>query len=151
MYDKRVVEPRLTSHWRVGSDEPLDPLVEEMRQLLSKRYAVELDSVGFNLYRDGRDSVAWHGDHIAKEIEEPIVALVSVGEPRKFLLRPRGGGATHRFLLGRGDLLVTGGATQRTWEHSVPKVKEAGPRISIAFRHALEMRGYESGEDAQDG
>jgi alkylated DNA repair dioxygenase AlkB len=96
--------------------------------------------MGLNLYRDGRDSVAWHGDRIAREIAEPLVAIVSVGEPRRFLLRPkaRGGGlATQRLVLGRGELLVTGGTTQRAWEHSVPKVASAGPRMSLTFRHGL--------------
>jgi alkylated DNA repair dioxygenase AlkB len=98
---------------------------------------VVFDSAGFNLYRDGQDSVAWHGDRISKEIEEPIVALVSLGEPRKFLLRPRGGGKSRAFHLGGGDLLVTGGRTQRAWEHSVPKVAQAGPRVSVAYRYGM--------------
>ena len=147
LYDKTVTEPRLTSLWRAGSGTELEPaIVDDMRRSLSRRYGVELDSAGFNLYRDGRDSVAWHGDHIAKDVAEPIVALVSVGEPRKFLLRPKGGGRAKTFVLGRGDLLVTGGRTQRHWDHSVPKVVRAGPRISIAFRHGLEIKGY-GGED----
>ena len=144
MYDRRVREPRLTSTWELGSGEPLEPLVvEEMRARLSARYGVELDSAGFNLYRDGRDSVAWHGDRIDRSVEEPVVALVSLGEPRRFLLRPKGGGRSTAFQLGRGDLLVTGGRTQRAWEHAVPKVARAGPRITIAFRHALDPRAYD--------
>jgi alkylated DNA repair dioxygenase AlkB len=143
MYDREVLEPRLTSPWFRDSGERLEPaIVEEMRRLLSARYEVEFDSVGFNLYRDGQDSVAWHGDRIRKEIERPIVALVSVGEPRRFLLRPKGGGKSTAFRLGNGDLLVTGGLTQRTWEHSVPKVKKAGPRISLAFRHGMDPKAY---------
>jgi alkylated DNA repair dioxygenase AlkB len=138
MYDQTVEEPRLTAPWSLRSGEPLEPpVLDEIRQVLSERYEREFDSVGFNLYRDGRDSVAWHGDRIPKEIEEPIVALVSLGEPRKFLLRPKGGGSSRVFLLGRGDLLVTGGQTQRTWDHSVPKVAKAGPRISLAYRHGM--------------
>ncbi len=138
MYDHHVLEPRLTSWWGAGSGRPLEPgVLERMRAALSARYGVELDSMGLNLYRDGRDSVAWHGDRIAREIAEPVVAIVSVGEPRKFLLRPKGGGRSTTFLLGRGDLLVTGGATQRAWQHTVPKVAAAGPRISISFRHGL--------------
>ena len=143
MYDRRVVEPRLTAPWSAESGEPLaPPVLERMRRCLSRRYGIVLDSAGFNLYRDGRDSVAWHGDRIEKEIEEPIVALVSLGEPRKFLLRPRGGGRSRPFNLGRGDLLVTGGKTQRAWDHCVPKVARAGPRITIAFRHDLDPRAY---------
>jgi alkylated DNA repair dioxygenase AlkB len=144
MYDRRVREPRLTSPWSLRSGAPLEPpVLEEMRRSLSDRYGVELDSAGFNLYRDGRDSVAWHGDRIEEEIAEPVVALVSLGEPRRFLLRPRGGGRSLAFVLGRGDLLVTGGTTQRTWDHCVPKVARAGPRISIAFRHGLDPRAYD--------
>ena len=86
--------------------------------------------------------MAWHGDRIAEEIEDPIVALVSLGEPRTFLLRPKGGGASRAFVLGRGDLLVTGGRTQRDWDHSVPKVKRAGPRISLAYRHEMDTAAY---------
>jgi alkylated DNA repair dioxygenase AlkB len=145
MYDREVLEPRLTSPWFLDSGEPLLPaIVEEMRQVLSARYEVEFDSVGFNLYRDGQDSVAWHGDRIRKEIEQPIVVLVSVGKPRRFLLRPKGGGKSTGFRLGDGDLLVTGGLTQRNWEHSVPKVKKAGPRISLAFRHGMDPKAYAS-------
>jgi alkylated DNA repair dioxygenase AlkB len=143
MYDQRVREPRLTAPWSARSGEPLEPpLLEEVRAVLSDRYDREFDSVGFNLYRDGRDSVAWHADRIPKEIEVPIVCLVSLGEPRKFLLRPKGGGASRAFLLGRGDLFVTGGNTQRTWDHSVPKVKQAGPRISLAYRHGMRADAY---------
>jgi alkylated DNA repair dioxygenase AlkB len=147
LWDKRLLEPRLTSHWDAASGEPLlPPILAGMRQALSARYGVELDSVGFNLYRDGRDSVAWHGDKIRREIREPVVALVSLGEPRRFLLRPAGGGTSLRFDLGDGALLVTGGRTQRTWQHSVPKVARAGPRISIAFRHGLSPSVY-GGDD----
>jgi alkylated DNA repair dioxygenase AlkB len=143
MYDQRVREPRLTSPWNAASGEPLEPVIlEKMLVVLSERYGIAFDSVGFNLYRDGNDSVAWHGDKIKKEIEDPIVALVSLGEPRKFLLRPKGGGKSTTFLLGRGDLLVTGGKTQRTWDHSVPKVARVGPRISLAFRHGMDPRAY---------
>jgi alkylated DNA repair dioxygenase AlkB len=143
MYDQRVQEPRLTSPWNAASGQPLEPsILEEIRVALSERYGREFDSVGFNLYRDGRDSVAWHADRIAKEIEDPIVALISLGEPRKFLLRPKGGGRSRAFLPGPGDLLVTGGRTQRDWEHSIPKVAHAGPRISLAYRHDMDPAAY---------
>ena len=143
MYDRRVREPRLTASWNLGSGLPLEPaILEEMRRCLGARYGVVFDSAGFNLYRDGEDSVAWHGDQIRKEIEDPIIPLVSLGEPRKFLLRRKGGGPSRAFRLGRGDLLVTGGATHRAWDHAVPKVARAGPRISIAFRYGLDPRAY---------
>ena len=137
MYGERVLQPRLTARWR--DDAQLAervPVLEEMRRLLTDRYGRDFDTGGLNLYRDGRDSVAWHGDRIPEELREPVVAIVSVGEPRRFLLRPKGGGRSRRFELGAGDLLVTGGRCQREWQHSVPKVAAAGPRISITFRHS---------------
>jgi alkylated DNA repair dioxygenase AlkB len=138
MYDRVVDEPRLTAWQRVDLANPLPrSFLEDARAALSKHYEVEFDSMGINFYRDGTDSVAWHRDRIPKEIVDPIVALVSIGEPRKFLLRPHGGGRSQAFKLGHGDLLVTGGQTQRRFEHSVPKVASSGPRISLAFRHGV--------------
>ena len=136
MYDRQVDEPRLTS-WQEFDERGVvgHAWLENARSSLSARYGVQFDSLGINLYRDGTDSVAWHRDRIPSEIPDPVVALVSLGEPRKFLLRPRGGGPSQAFRLGRGDLLVTGGQTQRRFEHSVPKVKSAGARLSLAFRH----------------
>jgi alkylated DNA repair dioxygenase AlkB len=143
MYDHRVDEPRMTARWTLQSGEPLEPaILEAMRAALSARYGVVFDSAGFNLYRDGSDSVAWHRDKIRKEIADPIVPLVCLGEPRKLMFRPRGGGPSQAFPVGHGDLLVTGGATQRTWEHAILKVARAGARISIAFRYGAEAPVY---------
>lgn len=137
MYDGVVDEPRLTSWWGAReADLELPEVVHECRAVLSERYRVGFDSVGCNLYRDGRDSVAWHGDNVRKKQAEPIVAILSLGEPRKLLLRPRGGGSSLRYELGSGDLFVMGGTCQHTWEHCVPKVRAAGPRMSVTFRHS---------------
>jgi alkylated DNA repair dioxygenase AlkB len=142
IYDPRVVEPRLAAMWELESGEALEPpVLDEIRLSLSARYRVLFDSAGLNLYRDGRDSVAWQRTDL-EGIVDPVIALVSLGEPRKFLLRPRGGGRSIAFLLGRGDLLVSGGTATRTWEHCVPKVAYAGPRISVAYRHGLDPRAY---------
>jgi alkylated DNA repair dioxygenase AlkB len=136
MYDRQVDEPRLTSWQKIDKHTVVAyDWLEDARASLSAHYDVRFDSVGINLYRDGSDSVAWHRDRIPSEIVDPLVALVSLGEPRRFLLRPQGGGRSRAFKLGQGDLLVTGGRAQRRFEHSVPKVKTAGPRMSIAFRH----------------
>lgn len=113
-------------------------LVGELCDALSARYGVALDRISCNLYRNGRDSVAWHGDRVARELPEAIVAIVSLGEPRPFRLRPRGGGSSLSWSAGRGDLLVMGGSCQRTCEHSIPKVAAAGPRIALMFRHAYD-------------
>ena len=81
------------------------------------------------LYRDGRDSVAWHGDRIGRgRSSDTMVAIVSFGSPRPLMLRPSGGGESLRFPLGHGDLVVMGGSCQRTWEHCIPKTtKPVGP------------------------
>jgi alkylated DNA repair dioxygenase AlkB len=135
MYDRLVDEPRLTAGWPGASTDPVaGPVVEQIRGLLSVRYHRDLASTWANLYRDGRDSVAWHGDRILRDQDESLVAIVSLGEERPFRLRPRGGGSSIRFDLGQGDLLVMGGTCQRTWQHAVPKVRRAGPRLSLSFR-----------------
>jgi alkylated DNA repair dioxygenase AlkB len=138
MYDRIVREPRLTHRWRLD-DGPAPPAeLVEMAEVLSERYGVEFTQIGANLYRDGADSVAWHGDRVARDLPEAIVALVSLGAPRPFRLRPTGGGASVCLLPGSGDLLVMGGSCQRTWQHAVPKVRAAAPRMSVQFRHAYQ-------------
>jgi alkylated DNA repair dioxygenase AlkB len=136
MFDRLVDEPRLSAWWHLdsGLPEPI-PLLAEVRGLLSRRYGEELTSIGFNLYRNGDDSVAWHGDRHRHVVTDPIVAIVSVGSPRPLRLRPRGGGSSLAFRLGDGDLFVMGGACQHDWEHTVAKVRHAGPRLSITFRN----------------
>lgn len=139
MWDKRLPEPRLTFWWDGldGSAAPL-PLLLDVRDALTAHYDRPFDSIGFNLYRDGRDSVAWHGDRERFTHEQPVVVIVSVGAARNLMLRPRGGGPSRSFRIGQGDLLVMGGACQHDWEHCVPKVARAiGPRLSIMFRHNL--------------
>jgi alkylated DNA repair dioxygenase AlkB len=163
MYDRMVVEPRLTTRlW----DDPPAPVLE-MSEVLSERYGRSLHAISANLYRDGRDSVAWHGDRVGKLRDDTVVALVSLGSPRRFLLRPvagaesSSGGAVDagssspaqpasnaaspglrpraqalRLRPLPGDLLVLGGTAQSTWQHCVPKVRQAGPRISVMFREA---------------
>jgi alkylated DNA repair dioxygenase AlkB len=144
MYERIVAVPRLLSFY--DEDAPLPhPVLAEAREQLSAHYADELGepfrTAGLCLYRDGRDSVAWHGDRIGRSrTEDTMVAILSVGAPRQLLLRPRPGGSGSeggvlRHNLGHGDLIVMGGSCQRTWEHAVPKTsKPVGPRISIQFR-----------------
>lgn len=137
LYGNEVVQPRLNAPWRDAAGVALLPVLDDARRLLGGRYGVDFDSGGLNLYRDGRDSVAWHRDKIPASVVDPVVVILSVGEPRTFRLRPRAGrGSSLSFRLGQGDLLVTGGSTQRTWDHAVPKVAAAGPRISITMRHS---------------
>jgi alkylated DNA repair dioxygenase AlkB len=139
MYDDVVDVPRLL-RWYGAEEELPHPLLSEARRRLTAHYVEELGepfmTAGMCLYRDGRDSVAWHGDTIGRGARfDTMVAIVSFGSPRSMLLRPRGGGDSVRFMLGHGDLIVMGGSCQRTWEHSIPKTARAvGPRVSVQFR-----------------
>jgi alkylated DNA repair dioxygenase AlkB len=131
--------PRLLSFYDEEAALP-DPALAAAPRALNDHYAAEVGgpfrTAGLCLYRDGRDSVAWHGDTVGRgATHDTMVAIVSVGSPRALLLRPRGGGRTLRYELGHGDLVVMGGSCQRTWEHAVPKTARAvGPRISVQFR-----------------
>lgn len=132
MYDRRVTEPRLVCGWAVP-DAP-DPL-GHLAGLLSAHYGPAFDTVFCNYYRSGDDSVAWHGDRVRHTLTEPVVAIVSLGSPRRFGQRPRGGGPGRWFTVAGGDLLVMGGRNQHDWEHTVPKTTRGGPRISVTYRH----------------
>jgi alkylated DNA repair dioxygenase AlkB len=139
MYDRVVEVPRLLCFYAEGQPLP-DAILDQARQRLDDHYRAELGepfrTAGLCLYRDGQDSVAWHGDTTGRgSTQDTMVAIVSLGAPRSLLLRPRGGGRALRHDLGHGDLLVMGGSCQRTWEHAVPKTARAtGPRISVQFR-----------------
>jgi alkylated DNA repair dioxygenase AlkB len=139
MWDNVVDVPRLLRFYGEGEQLP-DPLLVEAREALSRHYAEELHepftTAGMCFYRDGRDSVAWHGDTIGRSsTRDTVVAILSLGEARRLSLRPRAGGSALSFPVGHGDLLVMGGSCQRTWEHAVLKTaRPVGPRISIQFR-----------------
>jgi alkylated DNA repair dioxygenase AlkB len=138
MYDREVDVPRLLHTYGVGARLP-HPVLTEARDALSEHYLPELGepfvTAGCCYYRDGNDSVAWHGDRIGRgKTRDTMVAIVSLGDPRRLALRPRLGGASIAVEMGHGDLVVMGGSCQRTWEHAVPKVAHAGPRISVQFR-----------------
>jgi alkylated DNA repair dioxygenase AlkB len=136
MWDSVVEEPRLVA---VYNDlDALPPVLDRARRLLSARFGVELDSCLVNLYRDGRDSVAWHGDTVRKRLPEAVVVTIPLGARRAFHVRPRGGGRTVLSLRpGAGDLVVMGGRMQHEWEHTVPKASSvAGPRMSVTMRHS---------------
>jgi alkylated DNA repair dioxygenase AlkB len=136
MYERIVDVPRLVA--TLPDDGPGHPVLGAIVAALSGRYGRPVDRVSLACYRDGLDSVAWHGDRLGRQVGDAIVAIVSVGSPRRLLLRPAAGGSSRAFDLGWGDLLVMGGTCQRTWRHAVPKVAEAGPRISIQLRSAPE-------------
>lgn len=133
IYTRVVDVPRLLASVPAGH-----ALIEAMREALSARYREDFVRVTAALYRDGDDSVAWHGDTTARDLPSATVATVSIGEPRRFMLRPTAGGRSRAFPLGRGDLIVMGGSCQRTWRHAIPKVASAAPRIALMFRPVWE-------------
>ena len=132
MYERTVEVPRL--YGLIPDDGPGHPVLFDIQRALSRHYATEFARISLGYYRNGKDSVAWHGDYVARRMQEALVATVSVGAPRRFALRPAGGGASIPYSLGWGDLIVMGGTCQRTWQHCVPKIAHADPRIAIMFR-----------------
>jgi len=119
MYDRVLPVPRLVSYCDLTAGRAPHPAVGRLRRRLNDVYAGELGepftSAGFCLYRDGSDSVAWHGDTLGRgRHEDTMVAIISLGATRLFALRPRGGGAALRLPQHHGDLLVMGGSCQRT-------------------------------------
>jgi len=132
MYERIVDVPRLYAV--LPDDGPGHSIFGPMKDAISARYAEDFVRVSLALYRGGQDSVAWHDDQVTRRMDQATVATVSVGEPRKLLLRPKGGGKSLAWSLGWGDLFVMGGSCQRTHEHSVPKVANAAPRLVIMFR-----------------
>ena len=136
MYGERVAQPRLRAHWGTA-DLPVGlAVLHEAVEQLSRRYRTALERVTANLYRDGQDAVAWHGDRQLRDRDRAVVAVLTLGTSRAFHLRPKGGGTSVRLCPQPGDLLVMGGTCQRTWDHAVPRTRRpVGPRICVMFRH----------------
>jgi alkylated DNA repair dioxygenase AlkB len=139
MYEQMVDVPRLMAFFSEGEALP-DPMLDAARGALNAYYGAEpggpLCTAGLCLYRDGHDSVAWHGDTIGRGAHtDTLVAIVSLGTTRRVSLRRGGGGRTRPIDMASGDLLVMGGSCQRTWQHAVPKTaRPVGPRLSVQFR-----------------
>jgi alkylated DNA repair dioxygenase AlkB len=136
MYDRIVDEPRLSRWFR--ADEPLpDETLGRFRAAVASHYGVGFGALGLNYYRNGDDSVAFHADRELKDLDDTLVAILTLGSTRPFLLRPLGGGRSVELRPASGDLVVMGGACQKSWEHAVPKVSRgAGPRVSASIRWA---------------
>lgn len=147
MYERTVDVPRLTAPLPVTASSTA--LLGELSAALAAHYRVAFESVSLAWYRDGSDSVAPHGDRIGGRSEDTVVAIVSVGAPRRFVLRPAAGGAALNLRPGWGDLLVMGGSCQRTWLHAVPKLGHADPRISIQFRARVQRHAHAARERGQ--
>lgn len=132
MYERVVDVPRLLGELDDGAEMPA--VLRDLQVALERRYGAKLPSVGFALYRGGADSVAWHRDRGLRDMRSSVSAILSLGAPRKFMLRPLGGGPSRTIQVGWGDVVVLGGECQRTWEHCVPKARHAEPRIAVMYR-----------------
>lgn len=134
MYEREVDVPRLYAS--VPEDAPVPAVLHEIGRVLALRYAVPdaFPRIGVALYRGGDDSVAWHRDHMPRDVQT-LVAIVSLGTPRRMLVKPYKGGASRAFMLGWGDLFVMGGLCQTHWQHCIPKQRQAEPRMSCVFRY----------------
>ena len=133
MYGQWHDEPRRTS--TEAHDDSIEPVaIDAIRSELSQHYDMSFQGLHCNYYETGTDSVAWHADRIGRTEIDPLVAIVSLGGPRIFRMRPQSGGKSWSISLESGDLLVMGGATQHHWEHAIPKVAHAAPRMSVTMR-----------------
>lgn len=135
MYDREVAVPRLLATFSRESEDlpaPLGEAFEAVRALLGAPF----NRVGLNLYRDGNDSVALHGDKTEKLVPSLPIAIVSLGASRRMSIRPKAGsGRIMHVELEPGSCIVMSYASQFTHEHGIPKVASlTGPRISLAFR-----------------
>jgi alkylated DNA repair dioxygenase AlkB len=140
MFEQVVLEPRLTAEIHSLADVP-HPALRDAADALSSRYGVRYDHFWINLYRDGRDSTAWHRDRFSCRREQCLVPVLTLGATRRFLIKPRGGGASHGFRPAAGDLIVMGGRCQRDWVHAVPKAVDVlGARISVNFQSFEQAR-----------
>jgi alkylated DNA repair dioxygenase AlkB len=144
-YDHWVEERRLGSWWRPGTPLP-HPALAEAHRTLQHRYRTTFDGFGMLHYRDGRDGQAFHRDTDMRWLDDTVIAVLSLGARRPWLLRPRTSrhdlgearGAVLDLAPGPGDLLVMGGRCQADWEHSVAYLPghHVAPRISIQWRWA---------------
>ena len=152
MYEREVDVPRLIAHFRIDppSASVPDPIVHAVERVLA-HVRVPFNSVGLNLYRDGRDSVAPHNDHLNELRKGFPIALISLGATRRMTIRAKA--QPRRVIhvdLEPGSLLVMDYATQLHYTHGVPKTTECvGERISLALRVKREQNG--SGADSGAG
>jgi alkylated DNA repair dioxygenase AlkB len=145
-YNRKVDEPRLTADYpRVEAAPSL--ALRMLAQRFSRAYGISYDGVWVNLYRDERDSTGWHGDWITCKRDICTVPVLTLGHPRRFLVKPRAGGRSIRFIPQSGDLIVMRGRCQADWRHAVPKqAVAAAARISVNFQSAFQMRPPTTGD-----
>lgn len=146
LYGRRVMQPRLVAwcgdpgvSYRYSglTLAPLSwlPCLPPLRDALAALAGRRFNHVLLNAYRDGRDSMGWHADNEPELGDRPVVASLSLGASRRFLLRPGQGGASTAIELRHGDLLLMSGDSQRDWRHALPRTRRpAGLRVNLTFR-----------------
>jgi alkylated DNA repair dioxygenase AlkB len=147
IFGKRHLQPRLVAwHGDAGvryrysgqtlSAEGWSDALRIIRERCETETGHRFNSVLCNLYRDGNDAMGWHADNEPELGSHPVIASVSLGCARRFDLRHKKSGETHRIPLPAGSLLVMAGSTQQHWVHQVPRTKKVGEaRINLTFRH----------------
>lgn len=150
MFGRVIEQPRRIAFqgddgvvYRYSNDDyhaaPWHPAVAALRDRLEDDYGTPFNSVLLNLYRDGRDGMGWHADDEPELGDRPMIASISLGAVRRFVLRSRAGPARKIDLaLAPGSLLLMAGDLQQRWQHQVPKTaRPVGPRINLTFRRIL--------------
>ena len=114
------------------------PGLQDLRRQLATELGSEFNSVLANRYRDGRDCMGWHSDNEASLGMQPVIASVSLGASRRFVLKHRQGAPKVELSLPHGSLLVMGGETQSNYQHALPRTaKPVGERINLTFRRVF--------------
>ena len=113
---------------------PWTPTLLILKERIEKSTGCTFNSVLLNYYRDGQDTTGWHSDDEAELGRNPVIASISLGAPRDFLLRHKNKDRKHKITLENGSLLMMKGATQHFWQHHVPKRANAFGRINLTFR-----------------
>lgn len=152
LYGRRIASPRLSAWYGDPGavyaysglrlePAPWTPTLQCLRERVESLARVRFNSVLLNRYRDGRDSMGWHSDDEPELGRNPVIASVSFGAARRFLMEHRKRRLRLEWLLEDGDVLVLGGPTQHCWRHHVPKTREpVGPRINLTFRRIVGSR-----------
>lgn len=118
----------------------LPSYLEALMRRVSAAAGEQFNCVLANYYRDGKDSIGLHRDAEPELGPDPIIASISLGATRTFILRPTLGGTARKIPLASGSLLVMGRGVQKRWLHGIDKEPGAGPRVNFTFRRIAEPR-----------
>jgi alkylated DNA repair dioxygenase AlkB len=148
MWGRRMPQPRLTAWYGDAGSRyaysgialdplPWTPFLSDIKARIEAAVGSAFNSVLLNYYRDHRDSVGFHSDDEPELGTQPVIASLSLGEERTFVLKHKRSRAVQpvHLRLASGSLLLMKGDTQRYWRHGVPKEsRPCGPRVNLTFR-----------------